>query len=77
MAYEIVRPCDEHICSNETVTLRKHATKYENMRKWMDEFLRKFENHDIKIARVNSINITKSSNFQLFTLNLDGVGRLF
>ena len=53
---EIVRPCDRH--SNETVTLRKHATKYKHMRKWMLEFLRKFENRSIKIARVNSILIT-------------------
>ena len=38
------------------------------MRKWMVVFLRKFENRDIKIARVNSIIITKSISFQLFTL---------
>ena len=34
----------------------------------MIEFRRKFENRGIKIARVNLILITKSSNFQLFTL---------
>ena len=56
--YEIVRPCDRH--SNETVILRKHVTKYKHMRKIMVEFLRKFENRGIKIARVNSIRITKS-----------------
>ena len=55
---EIVRPCDRH--SNETVTLKKHITKYKHMRKWMAEFPRKFENRGIKIARVNSIRITKS-----------------
>ena len=54
---EIVRPCDRH--SNITETLRKHATKYKNMRKWMVDFFRKVENRCIKIARVNSILITK------------------
>ena len=64
---EIVRPCDRH--SNETVTLRKHVTKYKNMRKLMVEFLRKFDNSGIKIAGVNSILITKSTNLQLFFFN--------
>ena len=68
---EIVRPCDRH--SNETVTLRKHATKYKNIRKWTIKFFRKFENRGIKIARVNSILITKSINLPLFTLILYGV----
>ena len=53
-------------------------TKYKNMRKWMVEFLRKFENRSIKIARVNSILITKSMDLQLFTflftLILCGIG---
>ena len=40
----------------------------------MIEFLRKFENRSIKIARVNSIFITKYINSQLFTLILDGFG---
>ena len=62
---EIVRPCDRH--SNETVTLRKHVMKYKNMRKLMLEFLRKFEDRGIKIARVNLILINKSINLQLFT----------
>ena len=62
---EIVRPCDRH--SNETATLRKHATKYRSMRKWMLEFLQKIENRGIKISRVNSILITKSINLLLFT----------
>ena len=50
---EIVCPCDRH--SSETVTLRKHVNKYKNMRKWIVEFLRKFENCGIQISRVNSI----------------------
>ena len=62
---EIVRPCDRH--SNETVTLRKHATKYKSMRKWMLECLQKIENRGIKISRVNSILITKSINLLLIT----------
>ena len=40
----------------------------------MIEFLRKYGNPGIKIARVNSIRITKSINLQLFTLILYGVG---
>ena len=36
----------------------------------MVEFLKKFENRGIKIARVNSIPITKSNNLPLFTLIL-------
>ena len=45
-----------------------------NMRKLMVKFLRKFENRGIKIARVNSILITKSINLQFFTLIMYGVG---
>ena len=60
---EIVRPCDRQ--SNETVTLSKHITKYKHMRKWMVEYLRKFDNRGIKIARVNSIRIRKSNNLVL------------
>ena len=56
------------------LTLRKHVTQDKRMQKWMIEFLRKFENCDIKIARVNSILITKSINLQLFTLIIYGVG---
>ena len=68
---EIVRPCDRQ--SNETVTLKKHVTKYKNMLNlWSN--LRKFENRDIKIFRVNSILISKSINLQLFTLILFGFG---
>ena len=36
----------------------------------MGEFLTKFENRSIKVARVNSILITKSINLLLFTLVL-------
>ena len=64
--------CNRH--SHEAVIFRKHGTKYKNMRKWMVEFLRKFKNRGIKITRVNSILITKSSNLQLFTFILYGVG---
>ena len=40
----------------------------------MDAFFRKFENRGIKIARVNSILVTKSINLQLFTFILNDVG---
>ena len=62
---KIVRSCDWQ--SNETMTLRKHVTKYRNMRKWIVEFQRKFNNHGIKMARVNSIIVTKSIDLRLFT----------
>ena len=45
------------------VTLRQHVTKYKNMRKWMVKYLRKFENHEIKSGRDNSILITKINQF--------------
>ena len=64
--------CNRH--SNETLTLRKHVTKYRNMRKWMIEFFKKFDNFGIKIARVNSILISKTINLQLFILILFGAG---
>ena len=63
---EIVRPYVRH--SYETVTRRKHVTKYKNMLKWMVEILRKFENPGDKIARLNSILITKSIDLELFTV---------
>ena len=50
--------CDRH--SNETVTLRKHVSKYKNAQKCMVKFLRKAESHGYKIARVNLISIHKS-----------------
>ena len=36
------------------------------MRKWMVEFLRKFDNRNIKIVRVNLIRITKFTNLLKF-----------
>ena len=42
--------------------IKKHVTKYKYMRKWMVEFLRKSQSRVIKIARVNSIRMTKSVN---------------
>ena len=66
-ADEIVRPFDLH--SNETVSVRKHVSKYKHMRKLM-LFLGKFENRFIKIARVNSIRITKSINLLKFCMEL-------
>ena len=40
----------------------------------MVEFFSKFENRGIKMARVNTILISKYINFQLFTLILYGFG---
>ena len=57
---EIVRSFDRYC--NETVTLRKHVTKYKHMRKWIVEFLSKSESRCNEITRVNSIRITKSIN---------------
>ena len=57
---KIVRAYDWH--NNETVTLRKHVTKYKNMRKLMVEFLIKYECRGEKITRVISIRINKSIN---------------
>ena len=58
---EIVRLCDRH--GNETVTLRKHVTKYKNVRKWMIIFCKKLRIVALKLLRVNSILITKSINY--------------
>ena len=55
---------------NETASVRKHVTKYKNMRKLMLLFLGKFENRCIKIARVNSIRITKYINLLKFCMVL-------
>ena len=44
------------------------------MRRWVVEFIRKFENRGIKISRVYSILVTKSIDLRLFTLILYGVG---
>ena len=57
---EIVRAGNRH--RNETVTLRKHYTKYKYIRKLMVEFLRKSQNCGIKFAAVNSIRKTKCFN---------------
>ena len=57
---EIVRVCDRHW--DETAILTKHVTKYKYMRKWMVEFLSISQNPVIKIARANSIRMTKSIN---------------
>ena len=43
--------CNLH--SNETVTVKKHVTKYTNMLKWMVEFLRKFESHCCPVCGPN------------------------
>ena len=61
--------------SNETVTLIKHVNKDKNMLKYMIEFLRKFENHDIKICRVNKIRISKSINLLKFCTVLGSCDR--
>ena len=69
---KIVRLCDRH--SIETVTLRKHVTKYKNMRNWMVDFLRKFENCTIKSGRDNWILITKIKQLAVIYLILYGFG---
>ena len=63
--------CNRH--SNETVTLRKHVTKYMNMGKWMVEFFRKFKCRGTKIARINSIFMTESINLLKFCMALGSV----
>ena len=45
------RACDRH--RNETVTLMKIFVACDHMRKWMSEFLKKFEDRGIKIVGVN------------------------
>ena len=65
---EIVQACDRY--SNETVTLRKHFTKYKNMRKWMVEFLRKSEVVVIKLLEVTQL----ASAINRFTLICTVVG---
>ena len=67
---EIVRPCDRH--SNETVTLWKHITKYKTMRKLIVEFLKNFENRDIKIAPALD-SYHQIYQFTVFSLILYGV----
>ena len=41
------------------MTLSKYVAEYEQMWKWMGEFLSKFHGRGIKIDRVNSIRIAK------------------
>ena len=41
------------LTSRASCDRQEHVTKYKNMRKWMVEFLRRFEDRDIKIDRVN------------------------
>ena len=48
------------------MTLSEHVSLFKNMLKWMIEFLRKFEKCDFKIARVNSIFITKCINLVIY-----------
>ena len=54
---EIFRSFDDH--SVETVNLSKYVAKYEQMWQFMAEFLTKFQDRGIKIARVNSIRVAK------------------
>ena len=49
--------------SVETVTLRKYLAVYEHMRKWIFEFLSKFQVGGIWIARVNSIRVATLLHF--------------
>ena len=55
---EILWNWDPH--SVEPVTLSKYVTEYEQIWKWMVEFLSKFQSRGIKIDRVNSISVYKS-----------------
>ena len=54
--------------SNETMTLMKHVTKYKNILQLMIDLFKKFENHGIKIARVNWILITINLSMYNFIL---------
>ena len=63
--YEIVRPCDRH--SNETVTLRKHVTKYKHMYKQTNNkqtimiYKKKMAVQRIAYTRINSLSFKVSS----------------
>ena len=46
--------------SVEPVTLSKHVAEYEQMYKWMVEFLCKFQGRGIKIDRVYLIRVAES-----------------
>ena len=54
---EIFRAFDRH--NVEAETLSKYIGEYEQMWKWIFEFLSKFHGRGIKIARVNSILVAK------------------
>ena len=58
---EILWNCDRH--SVEPVTLSKYVAEYEQMWKWMVEFLSKIQGHGIKIELANSISVAKSMIF--------------
>ena len=54
---KILRASDGY--SVETVTMSKYVAEYEQVWKWMVEFLSKFQGRGIKIGRVNSICVAK------------------
>ena len=54
---EIFPACYHH--SVETVTISKYVAEYEQMWKWMVEYVRKFQGHGIKIDWVNSLRVAK------------------
>ena len=54
---EIFRTGDRH--SVEPVNLSKYVAAYEQVWKWMVEFLSEFQGRDIKIDKVNSIRSVK------------------
>ena len=54
---EIFRDYDRHTV--ETVILIKYVTEYEQMWKWMVEFLTRFQGRGVNIDRVNSIRVVK------------------
>ena len=55
---EILWNCDHH--SVEPVTMSKYVAEKKQMRKWMVEFLNKFQGRGIKIHRDNLIRVAKS-----------------
>ena len=62
--------CDWH--NNETLTPRKHVTKYKNMRKKMVEFIRNSQSRGNEIAQVNSICVNKFINLISFCAVING-----
>ena len=57
----------------EPVTLSKYVAEYEQMWKWIVKFLSKFQGRSIKIDRVSSIRVSKST---IFFNILSAVARL-